>query len=213
MPAKNSAPGLRDPRVDAYIAKAPPFAVPILEHVRAAMHAACPELDETMKWSRPFFELDGRVFAGMAAFKAHCAVNFWRGRGEPAEAIEAPAGTAMARFGHVESLADLPSAAALRKLVAAAAKEVRAKHESAAPASAAVKRTPRPPPTLPDDLATALRTTPTARKGFDAFTPGQQREYVEWIVEARRAATRAARIAQAVEWMAEGKTRNWKYGG
>ena len=214
MPAPSAAPGRRDPRVDAYIAKAPPFAVPVLEHIRAAMHAACPELDETMKWSRPFFELDGRVFAGMSAFKAHCALHFWRGGGEAVAAVEAASDDpAMGQFGRIASVADLPSAAALRQLVAATAKEVRATRASSATAAPAPKSAPRAAPAVPEDLAAALRAQPAAATHFAAFSPSQQREYVDWIVEAKREATRASRVAQAVEWIAEGKKRNWKYAG
>ena len=210
MPAKPAPPGHRDPRVDAYIAKAPPFAVPVLEHIRAAMHAACPDLDETMKWSRPFFELDGRVFAGMSAFKAHCALHFWRGGGETVAAVEASDDPAMGQFGRIASVADLPTAAALRKIIAATAGEMRAARESTA-AAPAPKRTPRVAPGVPDDLAAALTAQPAAARHFAAFSPSQQAEYVGWIAEAKREATRAARVAQAVEWIAEGKKRNWKY--
>ena len=203
--------GHRDPRVDAYIAKAPPFAVPVLEHIRAAMHAGCPELVETIKWSRPFFELDGRVFAGMSAFKAHCKLILWR-RGSGMEAgTDADGEADMGQFGRIESLADLPSAAALRKLVVATVKDVRAAREAVAEASPAPRRAARPAPSVPDDFAAALRAQRAAKAFFDAFTPSQQHEYVDWIVEAKRDATRAARIAQAVEWIAEGKKRNWKY--
>ena len=211
MPAKSAPPGHRDPRVDAYIAKAAPFAVPVLEHIRAAMHAACPELDETMKWSRPFFELDGRVFAGMSAFKAHCALHFWRGGGEAVAQVKASEDEAMGQFGRVASVADLPSAAALRKIIASTVKEVRATRASAAAAPPAPKRGPRVAPGVPDDLAAALEAQPAAARHFAAFSPSQQGEYVAWIVEAKREATRAARVAQAAEWIAEGKKRNWKY--
>ena len=116
----------------------------------------------------------------------------------------------MGQFGRIESLADLPKAAALRKLIvearAAWAAAIEEKAERAAGAQAEARGAG-----VPDDLAAALRAQPGARKIFDAFTPGQQREYVEWIVEAKREATRASRVAQAVEWIAEGKTRNWKY--
>ena len=210
MPSSKTSTGGRDPRVDAYIAQAATFAQAPLQHVREAMHAALPDVTEAIKWSHPFFLLDGRPFANMAAFKAHCSLGFWRGGRPIAEAAAGEREKAMGQFGRIESLADLPKAAALRKLIveARAAWETAIEAKASAPAAARPKREA---PAVPDDLAAALRAQPGARKRFDAFTASQQREYVDWIVEARREATRASRIAQAVEWIAEGKTRNWKY--
>ncbi len=199
-----------DPRVDAYIAKAAPFARPILEHVRAAMHKAMPELEETIKWSHPFFLLDGKPFANMAAFKAHCGLGFWKGGRAVAEAASEATDTAMGQFGRIESLADLPGAPALRKLIVEAAREARAAKAAAAAAPPA-PRPRREALAMPDDLAAALRARPDAQTVFDAFAPGQQREYIEWITEAKRAETRAKRLEEALGWIAEGKTRNWKY--
>ena len=210
MPSSKATPGARDPRVDDYIAKAAPFAREPMEHVRAAMHAALPDVTEAIKWSHPFYLLDGRPFASMAAFKAHCSLGFWKGGRPVAEAAAGERDKAMGQFGRIESLADLPKAAPLRKLIVEARAAWLADKEEKASAPPAPKPT-REAPTVPDDLAAALRARPGARKTFDAFTPSPQREYVEWIVEAKRAATRESRIAQAVEWIAEGKTRNWKY--
>ena len=210
MPSSKATPGARDPRVDDYIAKAAPFAREPMEHVRAAMHAALPDVTEAIKWSHPFYLLDGRPFASMAAFKAHCSLGFWKGGRPVAEAAAGERDKAMGQFGRIESLADLPKAAPLRKLIVEARAAWLADKEEKASAPPAPKPA-REAPTVPDDLAAALRARPGARKTFDAFTPSQQREYVEWIVEAKRAATRESRIAQAVEWIAEGKTRNWKY--
>jgi uncharacterized protein YdeI (YjbR/CyaY-like superfamily) len=199
-----------DPRVDAYIADAPAFAQPILERLRAAVHRACPDVEETMKWSRPHFTLDGRVFAGMSAFKAHCTFGFWDRRDESAAARPESAGKAIGQFDRIESLADLPPATALRELIAQAARESRAARATRA-ATPPAPRPRRAPLTMPDDFASVLRAHPRADAAFEGFAPGQQREYIEWIIEAKREQTRASRIAQAVEWIGEGKTRNWKY--
>jgi uncharacterized protein YdeI (YjbR/CyaY-like superfamily) len=210
MPSSRTSPAARDPRVDDYIAKAATFAQAPLQHVREAMHAALPDVTEAIKWGHPFFLLDGRPFANMAAFKAHCSLGFWRGGRPIAEEAAGEREKAMGQFGRVESLADLPKAAALRKLIV----EARAAWEAAIEEKAGTPTAPKPKreaPALPDDFAAALRAQSGARKRFDAFTASQQHEYVDWIVEARREATRASRIAQAVEWIAEGKTRNWKY--
>ena len=210
MPSTKAPASARDPRVDDYIAKSAPFAREPLEHVRAAMHAALPDVTEAIKWSHPFFLLDGRPFANMAAFKAHCSLGFWRGGKPIAEEVAGERDKAMGQFGRIESLADLPKAAALRKLIVDARKAWTEAHEERASAPPAPKPRRELPP-VPDDLAAALRAQSGARKIFDGFTPSQQHEYVDWIVEARREATRASRVAQAVEWIAEGKTRNWKY--
>ena len=210
MPSSKAAPDARDPRVDQYIADAAPFAHVPLAFVREAMHAALPEVTEAIKWSHPFYLLDGKPFASMAAFKGHCSLGFWKGGRPVAEDVAGPRDKAMGQFGRIGSLADLPSAAALRKLIVAARAAWLAEKEEKASAQPAPKAT-REAPDVPDDLAGALRARSGARKRFDALTPSQQREYVEWIVEAKRESTRSSRIAQAVEWIAEGKTRNWKY--
>ena len=210
MATKKTPAESRDPRVDAYIAKAAPFAHAPLAHIRDAMHAALPEVTEAIKWSHPFFLLDGRPFASMAAFKAHCSLGFWKGGRPVAEAAAGERDKAMGQFGRIESLADLPAAPALRKLVVAARAAWLAEKEDKAAAPPAPRAVREAPP-LPDDLAAALKGRAGARKRYDAFTASQQREYVEWIEEARREATRASRVAQAAEWIAEGKTRNWKY--
>lgn len=197
--------GERDPRIDAYIAKAEPFARPILEHLRARVHEACPDADETIKWGMPFFVSAGAPLCHMAAFKRHAAFGFWRhvevmGGERPAEG--------MGSFGKLASLDDLPA----KRTLAALLKRAAALNASGTkPVRAAVKKTPAPPPELPADFAAGLAGVPAARRTWDAFSPSHRREYLEWILEAKRDETRAKRIAQAVEWLAEGKPRNWKY--
>ena len=214
MPSSTLPHAAHDPRVDAYIAAAAPFARPLLAHIRGAMHAACPELAEDIKWNHPFFLLDGKPFANMAAFKAHCALGFWRGGKPVADAVAAvsadPREKAMGQFGRLETLADLPSAAALRRLIAGA-RDLAVAGRAAKAGAPPAPRAARARPLLPDDLAAALRASAPAQAAFDGFTASQQHEYVDWVTEARRAATRASRIAQAVDWIAEGRTRNWKY--
>lgn len=194
----------RDQRIDAYIARQADFARPILEHLRAAVHDACPDAEETLKWSMPTFMYKGQILASMAAFKAHATFGFWRAKevvGETGAERDA-----MGQFGRLASLDDLPPpdmlAALIRKAVAVA--------DSGAKAPRPVKH-PKPALDTPDDLAAALAGNAAARATFDGFPPSCRREYVEWVVDAKRPETRAKRIAQAVEWMAEGKRRNWKY--
>jgi len=192
-----------DPRVDAYIAESGEFARPILEHLRKLVHAACPEVTEHIKWSSPHFLLDGKMFCHMAAFKAHCAFGFWRREGAPEPQREQHA---MGVYGRITSVKDLPSVTQVKADIRQAMAALR---DSAGAASA--KRPPRVTLEAPADLLAALAKAPAARRHFEAFTPSKQRDYVEWVLEAKREETRAKRIAQSVEWLAEGKSRNWKY--
>ena len=191
-----------DPRIDTYLAGVPEFARPILERLREDVHAACPDVVEDIKWSRPHFTLDGKLLCGMSAFKAHCAFGFWEREG----ATPGQPG-AMGDFGRITAMADLPSRAELRKQIKAAA----ALLQAGAPRAAKPNREPRPQLEMPDDFAAALAKVKAAKQHYDAFAPSKQRDYLEWVIEAKREETRAKRIAQAVEWLAEGKSRNWKY--
>ncbi len=194
-----------DPRIDAYIAKSAPFAQPLLAQVRQAVHAACPEAEETLKWGMPSFTWRGKILCGMAAFKAHMTLWFWRG-----ESIVRDAGKgdeAMGQFGRITKKADLPGKRELGGYV----KQAMALVESGATRPAAKKAATKPELAVPDDLAAALRRNARARATFEGFAASYRRDYIEWIVEAKREDTRQRRLAQAVEWLAEGKSRNWKY--
>ena len=195
--------GTRDPRVDAYIAKSAAFAKPILTHLRGIVHDACPKVSETIKWSMPSFEYEG-LLCGIAAFKQHCTFGFWKHAlvvGDDAKAEEA-----MGSFGRIASLDDLPSKATLARYVKKAMKlneqGVRMPRE---------KAKPRKPIPMHPDLKRALAANRKASTAFDAFSPSHKREYLEWITEAKKEETRLRRVEQAVEWLAEGKPRNWKY--
>lgn len=193
-----------DPRIDAYIAKAAPFAQPVLNHIRALVHDAVPGLAETIKWGMPHFVLNGKNLAGMAAFKAHCAfVIHGDGRQDGGQ------DDAMGQYGKIAAVADLPPEATLKANLLEAARRI----ESAGTAvkKKAAPRAAKAEIAVPDDLAAAL--SDQARAVLDGFAPSHRREYLEWVTEAKRPETRASRIAQAAEWLAEGKKRNWKYEG
>lgn len=192
-----------DARIDAYIARAAPFARPILEHLRAAVHEACPGVEETLKWSAPHFTHGGRILAGMAAFKQHAAFAVPM---LDAEGDGARRGDAMGHYGRITALSDLP---ARRTLVAQLRRAARAIDDGAKPPRTRVAA--KPPLPAPDGFTRALAKNAAAKRQFAAFPPGKQRDYVEWIADAKQTATRERRIAQAVEWIAEGKSRNWKY--
>jgi uncharacterized protein YdeI (YjbR/CyaY-like superfamily) len=193
-----------DKRVDAYIKKAQPFAQPILTHIRRAVHAAVPDVEETMKWSSPHFDYKG-IFCGMAAFKEHVGFGFWKA-GLMKDVLPGSGLSAAGQFGKLASITDLPNDRELAKIIKFAKKlnddEVKAP---------SMRKGPRPELKAPADLLSALAKNNKARTTFDNFPPGQRHEYVAWVIEAKQAATRAKRIETAVEWMAEGKIRNWKY--
>lgn len=195
------------PDVDRYIEKAAPFARPILERIRKAYHKAHPGVQETMKWSVPHFEYKG-VLGSMAAFKQHVGWGFWKASlmNDP-HGILALTGEHTAMGGsRVSDVKELPSEKILVEYVREA---IRLNEEGIK-----VQRAPRAAPRIlevPDDLAAALKKTPVAKKTFEAFPPSHRHEYIEWITEAKQPATREKRLNQTLEWLAEGKSRNWKY--
>jgi uncharacterized protein YdeI (YjbR/CyaY-like superfamily) len=193
----------RDPRIDAYIERAKPFAQPILAHVRERVHAALPEVEETTKWSAPAFTVGGKILLMMAAFKEHAALNFWRGQQLRGDAANADA---MGQFGKLKRLGDLPADAELDKLIRESAELAKS-----APAPRKVKHAPKPPPEVHPEFAAALAGAPRAKAALDEFPPSAQRDYFEWISDAKQDATRAKRIVTAIEWLSEGKRRHWKY--
>ncbi|MBK7392428.1 MAG: YdeI/OmpD-associated family protein [Chloracidobacterium sp.] len=192
-----------DPRIDAYIEKSPDFAKPVLTHVRALVHEVCPEVTETLKWSMPSFEYKG-ILCGFASFKQHCTFGFWKqSLMESDEFSETK--TAMGSFGKLTSLADLPKDAVMKKLIKQAmklnddgVKVTKPKHE-------------KKELVVPDALLEALAKNEKAAETFDNFPPSCKREYVQWITEAKTDATRDKRLATTMEWLTEGKRRNWKY--
>lgn len=190
-----------DPRIDAYIAKAAPFAQPILTHLRALVHATLPGLEETMKWGMPHFVYNGKNLAGMSAFKAHAAFMI-HGDGRQ--------GDAMGQFGKITALADLPGDNALKDKLVAARERIDSEG-TALKKQPAAARVAKPELSVPAEFQAALDANPAAKAVLEGFAPSHRREYLEWIVEAKRDETRAKRIGQAVEWLAEGKKRNWKY--
>lgn len=191
--------GKKDPRVDAYIAKAAPFARPILKRLRKLVHQGCPAVVEEIKWGMPHFNYKG-MFCGMAAFKAHCTFGFWN------RALEIEANReAMGQFGCVTAVSDLPSESKILAYV----REARRLSDVGLKLGP-VRRAKRALP-VPPALTAALKKKAGATAKFRAFSPSQRREYSEWIVEAKTAATRDKRLAIAAGWIAEGKTRNWNY--
>ena len=198
----------KDPRIDAYIARSADFAKPILQHLRKLIHTACPQVEETIKWSMPFFMHKG-MLCNMAAFKAHCTFGFWKGALIPG-LNNLPANlenAAMGHFGKIAAVSDLPSEKTLLGYIKTAAQL----NEQGVKLPAKPK--PKGPRTLavPDFLSSALKKNKKAQVTFEKFTYSHKKEYVDWLTEAKRPETRDQRLTSALAWMAEGKARNWKY--
>jgi uncharacterized protein YdeI (YjbR/CyaY-like superfamily) len=191
--------GKKDPRVDAYIAKSADFARPILAHLRSVVHAACPDVEETMKWSAPHFMYNG-MLCSMAAFKGHCAFGFWKGALVVDEGDRRD-GEAAGQFGRITSVSDLPP----KKKLAGYVKRAMELNDAGVESPTRAPRRPKPELTAPDDLAAALRKNKAARAAFEGFSPSHRREYIEWITDAKRPETRERRFAQLVEACARGE--------
>lgn len=197
--------GKKDPRIDAYISKSAPFAQPILKRLRKLVHTGCPDVEESIKWSCPHFMYHG-MLCSMAAFNEHCTFGFWKGQLMKTLGRTKKLDQAMGQYGRLTSAADLPE----DKTILAQVKE-------AAQLNADGAKVPRPKPKpqkqlkIPPYFSSALKGNPKAFTTFQHFSPSQQREYVEWITEAKTDATRQKRLATALDWLAEGKRRNWKY--
>jgi uncharacterized protein YdeI (YjbR/CyaY-like superfamily) len=195
--------------IDAYIAKSADFAKPILSHIRELVHKTCPEVEEKIKWSFPHFDYKGEMMCSMAAFKQHAVMGFWKASlMKDATLLEvARSEEAMGHLGKITSLKDLPSD---KKLVSYIKEAMKLNEQG-------IKLPPKPKTTVnkivevPEDLLKALAKNKKAQKVFEAFAYSHKKEYVQWICEAKTEPTRNNRIATAVEWIAEGKGRNWKY--
>jgi uncharacterized protein YdeI (YjbR/CyaY-like superfamily) len=191
----------KDPRVDAYIKRSAPFARPILKHLRKIVRAGCPDVEETIKWNFPFFEHKG-IICFMAAFKKHCAFDFWKG----SLIFGAKDKGAMGDFGRITSINDLPNAKTLAGYVRKAAELNEAGVKKSRPRSR-----PKQKVSVPADLKAALQRNAKARKTFENFSYSHKKEYVKWITDAKRNETRKRRLQTAIQWLAQGKPQNWKY--
>jgi uncharacterized protein YdeI (YjbR/CyaY-like superfamily) len=195
----------KDKRIDAYIAKAKPFAKPILKHLRELIHTAAPKIKENVKWGMPSFEYKGNV-CGFASFKEHVGFGFWKASLMKDADKFLKDNSGMGHLGKVKSLSDLPSdkkiISYIKEAVALNEKGIKLPKE---------KTTAKPPPEAPDYMMKALNKNKKALAAFAEFSPSHKREYIEWITEAKTDATREKRLATAIEWMSEGKSRHWKY--
>ena len=201
--------GKKDKSIDAYIAKSAPFAQPILTHIRELVHRACPEVEEKMKWSFPHFDYRNEMMCSMAAFKQHCVMGFWKASIMKDSVLveNARSEVAMGHMGKITSIKDLPSD---KKLVAYI-KEAMELNDRGIKLPAKAKTTEKKDLVVPPDFLEALATNPKAKTVFENYAYSHKKEYLEWITGAKTEATRNKRMETALEWMAEGKSRNWKY--
>jgi uncharacterized protein YdeI (YjbR/CyaY-like superfamily) len=197
----------KDKRIDNYIAKSQEFARPILNHLRGLVHKACPEVEETMKWSFPHFDYAGGTICSMASFKKHAVFGFWKASimKDPHKILSAS--DAMGHFGKLQSLKDLPS----DKILIDYIKEAARLNKDGVKLPAKTKTAHKKELVIPDYFMKALGKNKKALKTFETFSPANKREYVEWITGAKSEETRNKRLETAINWMAEGKIRNWKY--
>jgi uncharacterized protein YdeI (YjbR/CyaY-like superfamily) len=202
-----------NPKVDAYLAKAKPFAQPILNHLRELVHKGCPEVEETIKWSRPFFEYRGAILGNMSAFKEHCSFGFWGQEiGSVLRDADALSADGMGSLGRITTVKDLPADKLMLGWIRQAKSFVdTGQYTSPIAARNKVAKPEKPTVKAPTEFTAALKKNKKAAAVFEAFSPSCKREYVEWIADAKRPETRDKRIVTAVEWIAEGKQRNWKY--
>jgi uncharacterized protein YdeI (YjbR/CyaY-like superfamily) len=195
--------------VDAYISKASAFARPILEYLREVVHTGAPGVVEEIKWSMPFFVYKGVILGNMAAFKAHCSFGLWGPDVVGTLRSDGVAqGGSMGSFGKITSVKELPSRAKLVAYVNLAAKAI---DDGTRTKAWSRPKVAKAEVEVPEALASALKKNKEAAKKFEAMTPGCRREYCQWIAEAKREETREKRVATALEWIVEGKSRNWKY--
>jgi len=196
-----------DPRIDAYISKSADFAKPIMLHLRTLVHKACPQVEEGMKWSFPHFMYKGKILCSMASFKQHCTFGFWRRDLQLAAKGNKNSEPAMGQFGRITRLADLPN----EKLLLTSIKQAMRLQDTGAKPPAKARPKTKTKLKIPNYFVAALKRNKHALATFENFSYTNKKDYLEWITEAKTGETRAKRLATAVEWMAEGKIRNWKY--
>lgn len=199
----------KEPKVDTYISKAADFAKPILSHFRELVHATCPEAQEVIKWGFPHFDYLGGPMCSMASFKQHCAIGFWKAslmKNSPELAANAKTEVSMGHLGRITTLKDLPK----DKIIVAYIKEAMRLNEAGIKVEK-TKPAAKKEIEVPDYFQKALSKNKKAEKTFNEFSPSHRKEYITWITVAKTEETRNKRMATTLEWLSEGKNRNWKY--
>lgn len=195
------------PKCDAYIEKSAEFAQPILTQLRNLVHSVCPEVEETIKWGMPTFMYKKSILCSMASFKNHCSFSFWLGgvMDDPEGILHRVGDSGMGQLGKINSFEDLPDLDILRRYLIHAMDltDQGVKIRKVEKEKVEIE--------VPTAFQYALNQNDKAKASFEQFSPSHRKEYVQWIVEAKTESTRDKRIATAIEWLNEGKSRNWKY--
>ncbi len=197
--------GNRISEVDAYIKKSPEFARPILVKLRALFHRADSRIQETMKWGVPHFEYKG-IVGSFAAFKQHVGFGFWKSKllKDPANLFGGDPKASMSSS-KLTSIKHLPADKVILSYIQRAVEL----NEEEVIVPKEVNR--RPKLTAPDFFVAALKKNKKAQTNFQAFSETNRRDYIEWLIDAKQKETQKRRLATALNWLAEGKPRNWKY--
>jgi len=200
---------IKEKKIDAYISKSADFAKPILTHIRELVHKACPDAEEKIKWGMPFFDYKGEMLCHMASFKQHAVMGFWKASlmKDPLFVENAKSETAMGHLGRITSLKDMPS----DKKIIGWIKEAMDLNDKGIKLPAKVKPADKKELVVPDYFLKALAKNKKAKQAFENFAYSHKKEYLMWITEAKTEETRNKRMATTLEWLAEGKSRLWKY--
>lgn len=194
-------------KVDEYIEKSQDFAKPILHYIREIVHAICPDTEEAIKWKFPTFMYKGKILCSMVSFKQYCSLGFWlHDEMKTLKNIETDVEkTNMFSLGKIMKIEDLPSKPLLKKMILEAMEltDMGVTLKKASPSKTETE--------VPDYFQNALQHNKKASEIFIKGSPSFRKEYINWITEAKTEATRNKRMEQAIEWISEGKARNWKY--
>lgn len=196
-----------NPLVDEYIEKSPDFSKPILNYIREIVHEFCTDAEEAIKWKFPTFMYKGKILCSMVSFKAYCSMGFWlHGEMQTIKNLETDVEkTNMFSLGKITKLEDLPSKPQLKKIILEAMEltDMGVKLKKAAPTKTETA--------VPDEFQNVLDQNKKVLEIFQKASPSFRKEYINWITEAKTETTRNKRMEQAIEWISEGKGRNWKY--
>ena len=113
----------------------------------------------------------------------------------------------MGHFGKITSLQDLPSDAIIKSYI----KEAMALNDADVKLPKSKKVIAETKLIIPEYFQKRLNKNKIAKATFEKMPPSHKKEYLQWIPEAKTETTREKRISTTLEWLEEGKSRNWRY--
>lgn len=126
---------------------------------------------------------------------------------DPDKILNNSESSAMGQFGRITKLSDLPSDEIIIQYL----------HQAMGLIDKGVK-VPKTDPSLkeynleiPIALQQALQKNDKAMATFEKFSNSNKKEYIVWINEAKTEVTKQKRLETTIEWLEEGKIKNWKY--